>query len=550
MRCGMPPDMNASASFARWRGRLIGSMGLHRTGTGRRAPGVREVSAAMIVSILIALSVYHPYPYDNVVTRWALAERLASSGSIAIDPYADLTSDKAEHAGRFYSDKSFLPSAAAAFAYLPFEALGLSADADSYPFGGAPRYIAERLTVSLALLGVLLLLKRRCAREDVDPVIPVLAAGLGSIMLPYSTLLYTHVPAAMLIFTSWTAQEEERWLASDILGALAVAWEYTLLLPYLVLLLYRGRLFWRPGPMARSIGILALALLPQMAHNWAAFGSPFTMGYAMEVEEAFAVSSRGFFGFTYPSPQRLYALLLSPERGLLFYMPWAALGLWGLLQGSNLRERLSRDPLPALAAVYIMLYASQNAVAAGWAFGQRYLIAILPFLAVGLGRFAGRSRVRAMAASTAVLPGMLQALLGTFGEVHLPTHTPFLPVPLPQVNISLRMLLDGHHSIWLGGTVITVLLASCALALWAFSLRRGRFRSAALLWLPPWLLLAALSAGRDWGGKVDYYRGVLAEHRAEWHLAAEYYGAALEDPTAPDVVRVSYRRALRRAAGQ
>jgi hypothetical protein len=52
-----------------------------------------------------------------------------------------------------------------------------------------------------------------------------------------------------------------------------------------------------------------------------------------------------------------------------------------------------------------------------------------------------------------------------------------------------------------------------------------------------WLILALISGSADWGGKIDYYRGLLAEHRREYDLAAGYYLGALEDPAAPEAVR-------------
>ena len=129
----------------------------------------------------------------------------------------------------------------------------------------------------------------------------------------------------------------------------------------------------------------------------------------------------------------------------------------------------------------------------------------------------------------------------------MPVHGMGNPLPLPQFNISLSMMLKGHHSIWLLGGIGTVLLAVAALACWFAVIRRSSFRWIDLIWIPPWLLLASISLGENWGGKIDYYRGVLAQHRKEWDLAAEYYEKALEDETAPDVVRARLMQVRSRA---
>jgi hypothetical protein len=41
------------------------------------------------------------------------------------------------------------------------------------------------------------------------------------------------------------------------------------------------------------------------------------------------------------------------------------------------------------------------------------------------------------------------------------------------------------------------------------------------------------SALADWGGKPAFYRGILAEQRQEYALAAGYYLDAASDPAAP-----------------
>ncbi len=518
-----------------------------------RSPGNRFLlSTAVSICLLISLSVFHPYPYDNVVTRWGLAERLVMNGSIRIDEWAFLTGDKAEYQGHYYSDKSFMPSAVAALSVLPLKLLGGVAGPGAYPVGGMGRYVAERLTVSLALLLLLVLLKKKGEREGADPLFPVLAAGLGSILLPYSTLLYTHVPAALLLFSCYCAQSRGSFLASDVLGGLAIAYEYTLLLPFLVLLAYRDRSYWSVVRVSRAALLPFMFFIPQLVHNWAAFGNPLSMGYGLEAEGSFPVVSKGFFGFTFPSLHRLYLILLSPERGIFFYMPWAALGLWGLIGGSDWKDRVRKDPLPVMVLSYILLYSAQNAATAGWAYGQRYLIPMIPFLALGLGRFAGGSAARRSAAALAILPGVIISLLGAFGEVHMPVHPVENPIPLPQLNISLSMMLSGHHSTWLLGSIGAVMLSAAAVICSIILIRRAGIRLTSLAWLPIWLMLAVISQTEDWGGRIDYYRGILAQHRGEWELAAGYYERALEDESAPEVVRtrLMYVRSQAGAGGE
>jgi len=62
---------------------------------------------------------FHPYPYDHVVSRWALVRSIVDDGTMKIDAYSGLTSDRSEWEGHAYSDKSALLS----FACVPPAAL-------------------------------------------------------------------------------------------------------------------------------------------------------------------------------------------------------------------------------------------------------------------------------------------------------------------------------------------------------------------------------------------------------------------------------------------
>lgn len=58
-----------------------------------------------------------------------------------------------------------------------------------------------------------------------------------------------------------------------------------------------------------------------------------------------------------------------------------------------------------------------------------------------------------------------------------------------------------------------------------------------------------LMVDTGWGGRIDYYRGVLAEQRSEFDLAAGYYSSAARDPSAPPIVRERAERCSALARG-
>ena|GEM_PF-878841 len=511
-----------------------------------RLPGL--ALSIILVAVASSFFTYHPYPYDNVVSRWGLVRSLTEQGTIAIDRFAIDTSDRASSGAHFYTDKAVLLSLACVPVQYAALASGLaSADTGPTGFRDPGRFVSERILVTGSLLLLLLSIRRLCALESVGSAPALAAAGLASIILPYSSILYAHVPAASLIFLSYLLQKQGRFVLSDLCGALASALEYPVLVLYLVLLAYRGRRFLFSTRALVPLVMLAAAFAPQIVHNWLAFGGPFRLGYSMETADAFEALGTGFFGFGLPSPARLFYLLFPPERGLFFYMPWAVPALAGLF-ARRLGGGLGRDPAAAMLVVFPVLFSALWTRTEGWAFGPRYLIPIVPFLAVGLARFASSGPRARWAAALLLIPATLEAFLGLLGEMHLPVHPFERAVPLPQVNISLAMLLHGHHSVWLLGSAGGLILFLAALCLEIRLFAGSRFSPAALA-VPVYMAAAAVLSPGNWGGKIDFYRGLLAEHRQEFSLAAEYYTRAAADPTAPSWVAAAAAD-MRTLAGQ
>jgi len=77
------------------------------------------------------------------------------------------------------------------------------------------------------------------------------------------------------------------------------------------------------------------------------------------------------------------ALLLSPNRGLLFFTPIALLGLLGMaIALRRPRSHPIEATFAAVAIAYFVLHSSFFTWAGGWTFGPRYLIETLPALAL------------------------------------------------------------------------------------------------------------------------------------------------------------------------
>jgi hypothetical protein len=104
------------------------------------------------------------------------------------------------------------------------------------------------------------------------------------------------------------------------------------------------------------------------------------------VTEEFAEFSRqGLLGITWPRPGRLIAILFSPARGLLTIMPVFMISFLGLWHMFRCRTRRSEAfVILAVLLGYLMINAGFYGWHGGWAYGPRYLVPMLPFLAIAM----------------------------------------------------------------------------------------------------------------------------------------------------------------------
>jgi hypothetical protein len=167
--------------------------------------------------------------------------------------------------------------------------------------------------------------------------------------------------------------------AGGALGGLAVSVEYPPAIAGAILGLYA---IARPGLVRRGLvysgGVLA-GLVPLLAYNWWAFGSPFHVSYEQNDVEPLG----GFFGMGVPSLDALSDLLFS-SWGLLANTPVVACGVVGaalLLRGAR---RAEAAVLVAVPLVHLVYNASIQFSVFGGLGLPRYLIYTLPFVAVGL----------------------------------------------------------------------------------------------------------------------------------------------------------------------
>ena len=102
------------------------------------------------------------------------------------------------------------------------------------------------------------------------------------------------------------------------------------------------------------------------------FGNPLDAGYLRDPSPEFGSSIL----------DGVLALLFSPSASIFLYSPFTLLGLAGLLLFFR-RDRITAALLFSLVAIFLLLYATLGNWLGGRSYGSRYLVVVLPYLAVG-----------------------------------------------------------------------------------------------------------------------------------------------------------------------
>jgi hypothetical protein len=176
--------------------------------------------------------------------------------------------------------------------------------------------------------------------------------------------------------------------AAGALAGLAVVVEFPLGLVALACAVYAaGRAPWPRRAAAYLAGLVA-GLAPLVAFNTWAFGSPFTLSYANAVLEpgesghdVIGANASGFFGVGAPS-LRAGTELLFYGRGLVVATPLWLLAVVGLVLLWRQRRRAEAALVAFLAASFLVYNASYWEPFGGGSPGPRFLVPLLPFLAL------------------------------------------------------------------------------------------------------------------------------------------------------------------------
>jgi hypothetical protein len=444
---------------------------------------------------------------DNQSSHYDLIRAL-DAGRTTIDygPYP--TKDKAFYKGHWYSARA----PGLAIYSLPFYELLKATDApalarESRALRGEDEmidFVGLWATV-LPALALLLLVWRVAERfEPGYGVATAIVLGLGTMLLPFSTLLFSHVFAAMLGFSAFAIMLRERagpprplllGLAGLAMGY-AIGSEYPLAFVAIVLGLY---LLSRPGALTAALVAARagayvvggmIGIVPLLLYNHAAFHSWTHLAYSNIPQQ-----QRGFFGISVPSLSVL-ATLLFDSRGLLTLCPVLAMGVVGTVLMYRRGKRAEALTIAAVCVCYLGYNSGYYLPFGGGSMGPRFLITIVPFLgfpiALALRRLPGPTVALAgVSIAVAVVATITHPLVGYETETviwgRLLRHGFFQPTIASAFGLG-----RGWGAIWpffLAAAAAVVLAASVTPRLDL----SGRGLRAALLALAAWGLFAALA---------------------------------------------------------
>jgi hypothetical protein len=456
----------------------------------------------------------------NQTSHYDLIRSLAH-GRTTIDAYQQNTGDKAFYKGHWYSARA----PGLALYSLPFYEGLREVGAEQWAYESQAQRSDDEMIylVNLwagVLPGLLLLLLLWRLADSLQAgygVAAAVALGLGTIAFPLSTLLFSHVFSALLGFAAFALMLRERagpprpWLLA--LAGLAMGYagasEYPLFFTALALggYLLSRRDSLTPLGVLRRGGAYALGgvvgIVPLLLYNHYAFHSWTHLAYSNIPRQ-----QQGFFGIGLPS-LRVMATLLLDSRGLLTLSPVLIMGAIGTVLLYRRGKRAEALTIGAVCVLYLGYNSGYYLPFGGGFMGPRFLMTMLPFLALPIGIAFARYPGPAIALAAASIAA------STVGTI---TH-PLIGYETESV-VWARYLLEGFFQPTIatayglgrgwGGIWPFLVAAGAALTLAGASLPRLRISSrslmAGLAALAGWCAFAVLAPtllGIDHQGLLD-----------------------------------------------
>jgi hypothetical protein len=339
----------------------------------------------------------------NQLAHYSLVRALGD-GTPVVDAYRAETGDVAWIDGHYYASKAPGLALATLPLYVALDSTGLASLLAAAP-GAADDTVG--MLWSLGLLGCVLpaiaiaVLVRRLG-DEVEPgfgLPAAIAAGAGTLLLPFATLFFAHVLAAALAFAAFAALWLRRSaVLAGVFAGLAVVADYPLALAGVILAAYAVMRSRRAG--AAFAAGLSVGLLPLLLYQWWAFGSLIRSPYGSQVlvggTTGHDVAGLHASGLSLPRPAVAVELLFA-QVGLLRLSPVLALAVIGVVLMYRKGLRAEAVTIGSIAVLYLAYVSGYFVPFGGFVPGPRFLVPILPFLGVALAPAFKRLPLTSMA---------------------------------------------------------------------------------------------------------------------------------------------------------
>lgn len=337
-------------------------------------------------------------------SRYALILSLVNDKTFAIDNYASMgTPDIGLIGGHYYS---FFPPGASVLA-IPLYLLGLKL--------GATQIFTFLISTIFAFLTILMIVKfsKKLDMSWPTAIFAGIAFGFATNAWGYSVTFYAHLISAFLLLSSlYIALNKESHnfvnsLVFWILYSVAVYIDF----PNLFIFFPVALLFTLSGVNFEKIKnkismsfkwiyiltpIVFIGLMGLYGYyNYIHFGSPTVLSNSIPrvkdlkttVEDATPEDGRESVGAleTRNLLEGFHSFSISQDRGIVIYSPVVLLSLFILFGAYKKLEWNQKIGLVGVPATCLTLYSMFGDPYGGWAFGSRYMIAVLPELCVLAG---------------------------------------------------------------------------------------------------------------------------------------------------------------------
>jgi hypothetical protein len=382
----------------------------------------KEKLAEVCIFCLLFISYAYVFPRwadPNQNSRLDMVVAVVDDGTFQIDSYVKNTVDYAKVGEHYFSDKA----PGAAFVGIPvywgvknlleLPAINRFTDqlekneafqATLNPEGSGiseqkVRFAIAQVLITLvvsalptAFLGVLIFITLRLFTEHIGFRIFVsLAYGLLTPAFAYGGAFYGHQLSAALLFWAFSLTFTRRPLSKYVLLWIGFLLSYSVITEYPAALiagaigLYVCYVLFKQQRLVNILWLVPLGgsvLVLWMAYNNAIFGGPLHLGYSNS-ELWMGQHHTGFMSLSFPTWEGFWGISLGKFRGLFFYSPISLLFFPGMFlwwQGKKFRAEWF---LVVFSVLSMFLFNSASIMWwGGFAVGPRYLLPMLPFMAV------------------------------------------------------------------------------------------------------------------------------------------------------------------------